>query len=71
MGSNYANKHKHNNITEFYAAFTNRLHGIIVIITDLMFVGFSNFSFSWYERNVEFINKHNSPTPPPRFPLET
>ena len=48
---------KHN-ITEFYVAFTNRLIviGIIAIITELMFVGFSNFSFSRDERNVEFIN---------------
>ena len=45
-------------ITEFYVAFTNRLIviGIIAIITELMFVGFSNFSFSRDERNVEFIN---------------
>ena len=48
---------KHN-ITEFYVAFTNKLIviGTIAIITELMFVGFSNFSFSRYERNVEFIN---------------
>ena len=45
-------------ITEFYVAFTNRLIVIaIVIITELTFVGLSNFSFSRYERNVEFINK--------------
>ena len=41
VGSNYANKHKHNS-TEFYVAFTNRLIviGIIAIITELTFVGF-------------------------------
>ena len=45
---------KHN-ITEFYVAFTNRLIVIVVIaiITELTFIGFSNFSFSWDERNVE------------------
>ena len=50
---------KHN-ITEFYVAFTNRfiVIGIIAIITDLMFVGFSSFSFSRCERNVEFINSN-------------
>ena len=48
---------KHN-ITEFYVAFTNRLIVIVIIaiITELTFVGFSNFSFSRDERNVEFIN---------------
>ena len=50
---------KHN-ITEFYIAFTNRLIVIVIIaiITELMFVGFSNFSLSRYERNVEFINSY-------------
>ena len=49
---------KHN-ITEFYVAFTNRLIVIVIIaiITELTFVGFSNFSLSRDERNVEFINK--------------
>ena len=63
MGSNYANKYKHN-ITEVYVAFTNRLIVIVIIaiITELTFVGFSNFSFSRDERNVEFINI----TPAPR-----
>ena len=39
---------KHN-ITEFYVAFTNRLIDIVIIaiITELTFVGFSHFSFSW------------------------
>ena len=48
---------KHN-ITEFYVAFMNRLIVIVIIaiITELTFVGFSNFSFSRDERNVEFIN---------------
>ena len=57
MGSNYANKYKHN-ITEFYVAFTNRLIVIVIIaiITELTFVGFSHFSFSRDERNVESIN---------------
>ena len=52
MGSNYTNKYK-KNITEFYVAFTNRLIVIVIIaiITELTFVGFSNFAFSWDERN--------------------
>ena len=51
---------KHN-ITEFYVAFTNRLIVILIItiITELPFVGFSNFSFSRDKRNVEFINRYN------------
>ena len=61
---------KHN-ITEFYVAFTNRLIVIVIIaiITELTFVGFSNFSFSRDERNVEFINSQEhfgvTPQPPP------
>ena len=37
--------------------------GIIAIITELMFVGFSNFHFSRDERNVDFINRGNDVKP--------